>query len=57
MAMKSEFRRTQGIVPYGVGAIVDFPDESLMAAGLDVWLSEVTEGDARKKILDANGNR
>ena len=53
MAMKSEFRRTQGIVPYGVGAIVDFPDESLMAAGLDVWLSEVTEGDARKKILDA----
>ena len=30
-----EYRKSQGIVPYGVGAIVDFPDDSLMAAGLD----------------------
>ncbi|MFC1578974.1 DrmB family protein [Pseudomonadota bacterium] len=31
-------RRAQLISPFGVGAIVDFPnDESLMAAGLDVW--------------------
>jgi len=34
---RPEFRRTQGIVPFGVGAIIDFPDESLMAAGLDAW--------------------
>lgn len=34
---RPEFRRAQGIVPFGVGAIIDFPDESLMAAGLDAW--------------------
>ncbi len=34
---RPEFRRSQGIVPFGVGAIIDFPDESLMAAGLDAW--------------------
>ena len=37
MAGVAEFRKSQGIVPYGVGAIVDFPDDSLMAAGLDMW--------------------
>jgi len=37
MAGRAEYRRGQGIVPYGVGAIVDFPEESLMAAGLDMW--------------------
>ena len=37
MAGVPEFRKSQGIVPYGVGAIVDFPDDSLMAAGLDMW--------------------
>lgn len=35
-----EFRRSQGVVPYGVGAIVDFPEASLMAAGLDMWVVE-----------------
>lgn len=30
-------RRTQSIVPFGVGAIIEFEDEALMAAGLDVW--------------------
>jgi hypothetical protein len=31
-------RRTQLIAPWGVGAIVNFPDdESLMTCGLDVW--------------------
>ncbi len=30
-------RRTQSIVPFGVGAIVEFEDEALMAAGIDVW--------------------
>ena len=30
-------RRSQAISPFGVGAIIDFPDESLMVAGLDAW--------------------
>ena len=38
---RPEFRRSQGIVPFGVGAIIDFPNESLMAAGLDAWTIEL----------------
>jgi hypothetical protein len=34
---KNEFRTSQGIVPFGVGAIVDFLDDTLMMAGLDAW--------------------
>lgn len=34
---KNEFRTSQGIVPFGVGAIVDFIDDTLMMAGLDAW--------------------
>ena len=30
-------RRSQSVVPFGVGAIVEFEDEALMSAGLDVW--------------------
>jgi len=37
MAGVPTFRKSQGIVPFGVGAIVDFPEDSLMAAGLDMW--------------------
>lgn len=33
-------RRSQAVVPFGVGAIVDFEDEALMAAGLDAWPEE-----------------
>lgn len=36
MARKS-LRRSQVITPFGVGAIIDFPGESLMSAGLDAW--------------------
>lgn len=36
MARKS-VRRSQAIAPFGVGALIDFPKETLMAAGLDVW--------------------
>ncbi len=36
MARKT-IRRSQAITPFGIGAIVDFPGQSLMAAGLDVW--------------------
>ncbi len=30
-------RRAQFISPFGVGSIVDFPDESLMPASIDLW--------------------
>lgn len=30
-------RRSQAVVPFGVGAMLDLPGESLMAAGLDAW--------------------
>ncbi|WP_083453382.1 DUF1998 domain-containing protein [Desulfatitalea tepidiphila] len=36
MARKS-LRRSQAVIPFGIGALVDFPGQSLMAAGLDVW--------------------
>lgn len=36
MARKS-LRRSQVIAPFGVGAIVDFPGQSLMSTGLDAW--------------------
>ncbi len=39
--MRNEFRTSQGIVPFGVGAIVDFVDDTLMMAGLDAWPTEV----------------
>lgn len=34
---RQSLRRSQAIMPFGVGAIVDFPKQSLMAAGLDAW--------------------
>ena len=50
-----EFRKSQGIVPYGVGAIVDFPDDSLMAAGLDMWpqVSANMPAERRARIAEA----
>ncbi|MCC5912720.1 MAG: DUF1998 domain-containing protein [Clostridiaceae bacterium] len=30
-------RRAQFISPFGVGSIVDFPDESVMPAGIELW--------------------
>jgi hypothetical protein len=53
MAGVSEFRASQGIVPFGVGAIVDFPDESLMMAGLDVWQYENLVGEERMRFIHA----
>ena len=35
-------RRSQLVVPFGVGSLVDFPNESLMAAGLDSWPKQPT---------------
>ena len=37
MSRRRRMRKTQLIVPFGVGAIVDFPHESLMHAGIDAW--------------------
>lgn len=50
---RSELRRSQGVVPFGVGAIVDFAEESLMAAGLDVWPYEKADGEARRALLES----
>ncbi len=36
MARKS-IRRSQAITPFGIGSLVAFPGDSLMAAGLDAW--------------------
>ncbi len=42
---KKPMRRSQLISPWGVGAIVPFPDdESLMIAGLDMWRYNSTDG-------------
>lgn len=35
--MSRTTRRSQSVVPFGVGSIVEFEDEALMPAGLDVW--------------------
>ena len=41
---KKPMRRSSLISPWGVGAIVPFPnDESLMIAGLDMWQYTSTE--------------
>ena len=53
MAGRPEFRASQGVVPFGVGAITDFPDESLMMAGLDVWPHETADGEVKAQILEA----
>lgn len=51
MVSKLEFRKSQGIAPHGVGAIVDFPDDSLMAAGLDAWDVEISERQRKQSII------
>lgn len=41
--MAHRIRRSQAVVPFGVGAIVDLQDDALMAAGLDAWPDEPAE--------------
>jgi len=53
MAGKNEFRKTQGIAPYGVGSIIDFPEESLMPAGLDMWPSETDDFQFSQRVIQA----
>ena len=50
---RAEIRRSQGVVPFGDGAVVDFAEESLMAAGLDVWPYEQADGAARLALLES----
>jgi hypothetical protein len=37
MMGRRSVRRSQLVVPFGVGSILEFEDEALMPAGLDVW--------------------
>ncbi|CDX40024.1 conserved hypothetical protein [Mesorhizobium sp. ORS 3359] len=53
MSARSELRRSQGVVPFGVGAVIDFKEESLMSAGLDVWPTELTSGEQRAALIEA----
>lgn len=53
MAARFELRRSQGVVPFGVGAVIDFKEESLMSAGLDVWPTEQVSGEQRAALLAA----
>ncbi len=48
---RNEIRSSQGIVPFGVGAMVDFVDDTLMMAGLDAWL--VAQDSAPEELKDA----
>ncbi|WP_375428431.1 DrmB family protein [uncultured Sphingomonas sp.] len=50
---RPDFRSSQGVVPFGVGAIIDFANESLMTAGLDAWPFEQVDPAARTEILKA----
>jgi hypothetical protein len=51
MSIRSEYRKSQGVVPFGVGAIIDFADESLMAAGLDAWPIEWADPAGKAAML------
>src|SRR5260370_16140837 len=53
MAARPEFRKSQGVVPCGVGGVIDFKEEGLMSAGLDVWPTERAMGQNRVALLDA----
>lgn len=47
MGANKLLRKSQLIVPFGVGAIVNMPDESIMACSIDNWADE-----AQEKIFD-----
>jgi hypothetical protein len=40
MAARPEFRKSQGVVPFGVGAVIDFKEEALMSRGSTIWPTE-----------------
>ena len=45
-------RRSQLVVPFGVGAMVDFKDETWMTAGLNFWPSEILKS-RKSEIIEA----
>ena len=45
-------RKSQLIVPYGVGAMIDFPEDTLMTAGLDFWPSEYHSSTVVKRAIE-----
>jgi len=47
------FRKSQGISPFGIGAIVDFENKSLMMLGLDFWPSEIAENVRKQKMRES----
>ena len=49
---KNKYRRGQVISTYGVGALANFPDDSLIAASLDFWPSEVARDDGKKLAIE-----
>ena len=49
---RNEYRKSQLVYPFGVGAMVDFKDETLMSAGLDYWAHEKRTGEIKKAIFD-----
>jgi hypothetical protein len=53
VAARPEFRKSQGVVPFGVGAVIDFKEEALMAAGLDAWPTEKVIGERRASLFEA----
>ena len=46
-------RRSQLIVPFGVGAMVDFPEDTLMTAALDFWPIESAPPAVRDDVKEA----
>ena len=51
MGYNDSVRRSQLIVPFGIGAMVDFPEDTLMTAGVDFWPYELAVDDEQKKPL------
>ena len=51
MGYNDSVRRSQLIVPFGIGAMVDFPEDTLMTAGVDFWPYELAVDDEQKKAI------
>ena len=54
MAYNDFVRRSQLIVPFGVGAIIDFPEDTLMTAALDLWPYERSIDPRQKRDTRSN---
>jgi hypothetical protein len=55
MGFNDFVRRGQLIVPFGVGAMIDFPEDTLMTAALDYWPyeSDLNSPEQKDAILEA----